>query len=105
MLEPPRRGGSNKYPQSMFLSKNKKNRYTPTNPIFFYIKVGFKWVYISGTCFPDESHKVRCYATKQNKQTGNYLKLVYPFFSPAMHQCHFVDIFMLQLMSPLCDTG
>ena len=24
-LEPPRRGGSNVYPQSMFLSKNKKN--------------------------------------------------------------------------------
>ena len=23
-LEPPRRGGSNKYPQSMFLSRNKK---------------------------------------------------------------------------------
>ena len=25
-LEPPRRGGSNDYPQSMFWSKNKKNR-------------------------------------------------------------------------------
>ena len=33
-LEPPRRGGSNEYPQSMFWSKNKKNRYTPANPIF-----------------------------------------------------------------------
>ena len=33
-LEPPRRGGSNKYPQSMFWSKNKKNRYTPANPSF-----------------------------------------------------------------------
>ena len=28
-LEPPRQGGSNEYPQSMFWSKNKKNRYTP----------------------------------------------------------------------------
>ena len=28
-LEPPRRGGSNEYPQSMFWSKKKKNRYTP----------------------------------------------------------------------------
>ena len=28
-LEPPRRGGSNEYPQSMFWNKNKKNRYTP----------------------------------------------------------------------------
>ena len=25
MLEPPRGGGSNEYPQSMFLSRNKKN--------------------------------------------------------------------------------
>ena len=28
------RGGSNKYPQSMFWSKNKKNCYTPANPSF-----------------------------------------------------------------------
>ena len=28
------RGGSNENPQSMFWSKNKKNRYTPANPIF-----------------------------------------------------------------------
>ena len=34
MLEPPRRGGSNVYPQSMFWSKNKKNRYTPAYPSF-----------------------------------------------------------------------
>ena len=33
-LEPPRRGGSNEYPQSMFWSKNKKNRYTPPYPSF-----------------------------------------------------------------------
>ena len=44
-LEPPRRGGSNEYPQSMFWSKNKKNRYTPAYPSFCYIKVGFKVVY------------------------------------------------------------
>ena len=31
-LEPPRRGGSNEYPQSMFWSKNKKNRYAPAYP-------------------------------------------------------------------------
>ena len=35
-LEPPRRGGSNEYPQSMFWSKNKKNRYTPAYPILLY---------------------------------------------------------------------
>ena len=35
-LEPPRRGGSNEYPQSMFWSKNKKNRYTPAYPVLLY---------------------------------------------------------------------
>ena len=45
-LEPPRRGGSNEYPQSMFLSKNKKNNIYPCKPQFYYIKVGFKGVKI-----------------------------------------------------------
>ena len=43
-LEPPRRGGSNEYPQSMFLSRNKKNNVHPCKPQFYYIKVGFKGV-------------------------------------------------------------
>ena len=55
-LEPPRRGGSNEYPQSMFWSKNKKNRY-PCIPQFYYIKVGFKWVFVARTCFPDERNR------------------------------------------------
>ena len=33
-LEPPRRGGSNEYPKSMFQSKNKKIMFTPVNPSF-----------------------------------------------------------------------
>ena len=33
-LEPPRRGGSNEYPQSMFWSKNKKNKYNLAYPSF-----------------------------------------------------------------------
>ena len=37
-LEPPRRGGSNEYPQSMFLSRNKKNNVYPCKPQFYYIK-------------------------------------------------------------------
>ena len=45
-LEPPRRGGSNEYPQSMFLSRNKKNNIYPCKPQDFYIKVGFKGVKI-----------------------------------------------------------
>ena len=45
-LEPPRRGGSNEYPQSMFLSRFKKINVYPCKPQFYYIKVGFKGVKI-----------------------------------------------------------
>ena len=41
-LEPPHRGGSNEYPQSMFLSRNNKNNVYPCKPQFYSIKVGFK---------------------------------------------------------------
>ena len=44
--EPPRRGGSNDYPQSMLFSRNKKNNVFPCKPQFYYIKVGFKGVKI-----------------------------------------------------------
>ena len=40
------RGGSNEYPQSMFLNRNKKNYVYPCKPQFYYIKVGFKGVNI-----------------------------------------------------------
>ena len=46
LLEPPQWGGSNEYPQSMFLSRNKKNNVYPCKPQFYYIKVGFKGVNI-----------------------------------------------------------
>ena len=42
----PRRGGSNEYPQSMFLSRNKKNNVSPCKPQFNYIKVGLKRIKI-----------------------------------------------------------
>ena len=51
-LEPPRRGGSNEYPQSMFRSKNKKKRY-PGKPQFYYIKVGYQGIFVAWTCFAD----------------------------------------------------
>ena len=51
-LEPPRRGGSNEYPQSMYWSKNKKNSKPLQAPVFLY-KSGEQGVYISRTCFPD----------------------------------------------------
>ena len=70
-LEPPRRGGSNEYSQSMFLSGNKKNNVYPCKPQFYYIKVGFKggqyyigmfswWVLTSthNLCFWAEKRKI-----------------------------------------------
>ena len=45
-LELPQWGSSNEYPQSMFLSRNKKNNVYPCKPQFYYIKVGFKEVKI-----------------------------------------------------------
>ena len=52
-LEPPRRGGYNKYPQSMFWIKNKKKG-IPCIPQFYCIRVGYKGVFIARTCFPDD---------------------------------------------------
>ena len=43
LLELPQRGSSNEYPQSMFLSRNKKINVYPCKPQFYCIKVGFKW--------------------------------------------------------------
>ena len=43
-LEPPHWGGSNEYPQSMFLSRNKKNNVLLCKPQFYYIKEGFKGI-------------------------------------------------------------
>ena len=45
-LEPPQRGSSNKYQQSMFLSRNKKNNIYPCKPQFYDIEVGFEGVKI-----------------------------------------------------------
>ena len=52
-LEPPRRGGSNEYPKSMFLSRNQKNKVYPCKPQFYYIQVGFMGVKIISACFRD----------------------------------------------------
>ena len=47
-LEPPQRGGSNEYPQSMFWSKNKKNMYTRVNPSFTIFKWGVRGYTLHG---------------------------------------------------------
>ena len=43
----------------MFWNKNKKNGYTSANLSFFYIKVEFKRVYISRTCFLSMTQTVK----------------------------------------------
>ena len=50
-LEPPRRGGSNEYPQSMFWIENKKIRYTPVNPSFTKIQWGLRGYTLHGHVF------------------------------------------------------
>ena len=45
-LEPPRRGGSNEYPQSMFCAEIRKNIVYPCKPQFYCIKKGFEGVKI-----------------------------------------------------------
>ena len=45
-LELPHWGSSNEYPQSMFLSRNKKNNVYHCKPQFYCIKLGFKEVKI-----------------------------------------------------------
>ena len=44
LLELPHRGSFNEYPQSMVLSRYKKNNVYPCKPQFYCIKVGFKGV-------------------------------------------------------------
>ena len=44
LLEPPRQGGSNEYPQSRLLNRNKQINVYPCKPQFYYIRVGFKGV-------------------------------------------------------------
>ena len=43
----------NEYPQSMFLSRNKKNNVYPCKPQFYYKKIGFKGVKTIKACFHD----------------------------------------------------
>ena len=45
-LEPPQWGISNKYPQSVFLSRNKKNNVYPFKSQFYDVKVVFEGVKI-----------------------------------------------------------
>ena len=75
LLEPPRRGGSNEYLQSMFLSRNKKNNVYPCEPQFYYIKEGFKGVKI--ICFSDVNRFYLQVEALHRKKTPELLLLLY----------------------------
>ena len=54
LLETPRRGGSNDYPQSMIMSRNKKINVYPCKPQFYFVKLGFKGGKTIKACFLDD---------------------------------------------------
>ena len=61
-LEPPRRGGSNEYPQFMFWAEIRKIMYTPVNPSFTIWKWGlrrsnlYRYVFVMGTALNYKIH-------------------------------------------------
>ena len=67
-LEPPQRGGSNEYPQSIFLSRTKKNNIYPCKPMFYYIKWNlrgsklYRYVFVmqADSEGPDQSDQGHC---------------------------------------------
>ena len=61
-LEPPRRGGSNEYPQSI----NKKNRYIPAYPSFAILKWGSRGYTLHGHVFVMK-------VVQSNQQSSNSL--------------------------------
>ena len=69
-LEPPRRGGSNEYPQSTFSSRNKKHNDTPVNPNFFCIKVGFKGSKLNRHVFMMNQNKIFSIKIKPKRKTS-----------------------------------
>ena len=80
-LEPPRRGGSNEYPQSMFLIRNKKNNVYSCKSQFYYIKVGLRGSKIIFVCFRDVHAD-----SEDSDQTGWMPRLILVF---AGRTCHF----------------
>ena len=64
-LEPPRRGGSNEYSQSMFWGKN---RYTPVYPSFAIEKWGSRGYTLHGHVFVMGTTTVNAFSHSFNKQ-------------------------------------
>ena len=76
-LEPPRRGGSNEYPQSMLLSRNKKNNVYPCKPQFHYIKVGLRGSKLYRHVFVMSSHwGSTVYGWKKHKTIDHHYQFI-----------------------------
>ena len=74
-LELPRWGRCNEYPQSMFLSRNKKNNVYPCKPQLYYIKVGFKGsklysMFSWRQWHQNEAHKTDSMQNQKKKKRG-----------------------------------
>ena len=65
-LEPPRRGGSNEYPQSMFLNRNKKIMYTPVNSSFTIWKWGLRGSKLYRYVFAMKSREIFSHVSKNS---------------------------------------
>ena len=101
-LEPPRRGGSNEYPQSMFLSRTKESNVYPSKPLFYYIKMGFKGFKIIKACFRDvlsafwiAKNAQFLYADNEvSDQTARMRRLIWIYVGPTMSRCGSNRIYM-----------
>ena len=91
-LELPRLGSSHRYPQSMILSRNKKNNVYPCKPQFFY-KRGFKGVKI-------------IYCIRPYYRTCSYKRTVKQFSNlKEYNQCTFIYFFIKTLLWILTSRG
>ena len=63
------RGGSNEYPQSMFLSRNKKTNVYPCKPQFYYIKWGLRGSKLYRDVFV-MAYRILKYTIMYDRETG-----------------------------------
>ena len=86
-LAPSQWGGSNEFPQSMFLSRKNKNNLYPYKPQFYCIKVGFK----GGQNYGGSKGG---YLYQNGSSTGNkYFLLLLLFFCFVFFFLHFLFFF------------
>ena len=68
-----------------------KNRYTPANPVFFYIKVGFKGVYFHGHVFLMYRRWTKVFVTFENSIDFNVFSCLQETLSCLFWSTYFHD--------------